>query len=200
MKMMFFIGACVAPMIGFSQGVVQMNEINVLYRGYENVIEIGVPKGLKEYTVFAEGATIRKQGDRWIVKTLDQKFVTVGVLNQKGDTLGKQEYRCLYMPNPEVHFGGILNGGTVSDLSAELTIEYSQLFWVTPNINWKFVSFEVQFPESNETYSITGNKITSSIQEMIKSKPLPATISILATVEGPDGILRKCGAMYTIVE
>ncbi len=200
MKRMFFLGACVAPMIGFSQGVAQMNEMNVLYRGYENVIEIGVPKGLKEYDVFAEGATIRKQGNSWIVKTQDQKFVTIGVLNKKGDTLGRQEYRCLNMPQPEIHFGGISNGGTVSDLSSILAIEYSQLYWPAPGLNWKFVSFDLQIPEIDETFSISGNTITSSIQEMIKSKPLPMTISIVATVEGPGGFLRKQAATYTIVE
>ncbi len=199
MKKMFFVGVFIAPLIGFSQGVVQMNDMNVLYLGYENVIEIGIPKGFDQFTVFAEGATLEKKKDSWIVKTLDQRFATIGVLNVKGDTLSKQVYRCIHMPRPQIYFGEVSDGGAVTDFSTVLSIKYSQNMCPTPMLKWNLLSFELQIPNDAKVYAVAGDQIPEGIQEIIKAKPLPFTISIIAIVEGPDGIRRKQAGIFTFV-
>jgi len=188
MKTLFFLGALTFSCSGFTQGVVQLTDIQVLYLVYANRIEIGIPKTEGSYSVFAEGATIEKHDTFYTVFVKDVRHATIGVKNEKGDTIGKQEYICRRLPDFQLFWGSAGNGESLIDYTAPLRAGYPDLVYLT--FDFTVISYEVQFSGSVEVIEVQGNVISPKVIEHLKNATSQTEISIVARVLGPDGIKR----------
>ncbi len=185
------------PFFSFAQ---ETEECLVLYRNYDNILDMESIVNGQMYTLKATGATlIKSTGDQWIAKVSDtSKNVRIVISFSNSKSLVR-DYACTSCPSPDIYFGNVVNGGEVQDLSAVLTIQFPPSTCPIPEGEWKIVSFNVQIPNDGQAYSVFGNKLSQHIQDILLSKSLPTNFSITAKVEGPDGIRRMRGATFTLV-
>jgi len=194
MKTLFFLGALMLSFEGFAQGVVQLMDIPVLYLGYANRIEIGIPKNAGSYTVYAEGATLEKHETCYIVKAKDVRQVTIGVINGKGDTIGKQNYMCWCLPDCQLYWGSVGNGESLMDYTAPLRAGYPDIVNLT--LKFSVVSYEVHLGGTDEIIEVQGNEISERVLEYLKNVTSKTEISIIARVLGSDGVLRTKASTF----
>lgn len=89
-------------------------EMNVVYRGYNNIMQIAVP-GISstKLNVSAPGATFTRNGDKWICKvTGTTAEITVSVTANNGgksQSMGSKVFRVRTLPNPQA-FIKLANG------------------------------------------------------------------------------------------
>lgn len=80
-------------------------DLNVVYRGIDNRFRIsvpGVPDG--NVRVSANGATVAKSGDLYIVKPQQDGEISINVsaeINGKTVSMGSEKYRVKYLPDPK---------------------------------------------------------------------------------------------------
>ena len=194
MKTLFFLGACIFSFGSFAQGVVQFPVFNVLYLGYANRLEIAVPKDEGKYTVFTEGAILQKHETFYTVLVMDIKRATIGVLNEKGDTIAKQEFLCRHLPNCQLYWGSAKNGEALLDYSETLRAGYPDFVHLTKD--FIVVSYEVMFSGSDQTIEVHGNEISSSVIDYLKNLKTKTQVFVKARVVGPDGIQRTNSAFF----
>jgi len=111
---------------GFCQGVVFNLELNSLYHGYDNLIQIGYQEGLVDVSLQAEGATLTKTSKGYIVRTLKGSKLTeiTGTL-KNGDTVCHYYYRNMPLPQPVLYWGYSRNGEMASPEEKLLLLHYS---------------------------------------------------------------------------
>ncbi|MEN9400137.1 MAG: hypothetical protein RL632_1240 [Bacteroidota bacterium] len=194
MKTVFFLGAIALSFTGVAQGVVQFPVFNVLYLGFSNRLEISVPKDAGRYTVFAEGATLQKHEAYYTVLVKEVKRATIGVLNEKGDTIGKQEFICKRLPTCELYWGSAQNGESLLDYWEPLQAGYPDVVHLTTSFS--VVSYELTFSESDQTIEVQGNEITSSVVDYLNTLESKTQVFVKAKVLGPDGIQRIKTAVF----
>ena len=89
-------------------------EMNVVYRGYNNIMQIAVPGiASTKLNVSAAGATFTRNGDNWICKVTGQTSeITINVTannNGKSSSMGSKTFRVRTLPNPSA-FIKLANG------------------------------------------------------------------------------------------
>jgi gliding motility-associated protein GldM len=85
------------------------NDLNIMYRGYENKFSISVPGVSNDkIKVSATGASLTQRGGDWIIKPNETtKSVTINVtaeLDGKMQPMGSREYRVKALPKPGAYF------------------------------------------------------------------------------------------------
>jgi hypothetical protein len=194
MKTLFFLGACTFSFGGFAQGVVQFPVFNVLYLGYANRLEIAVPKDEGKYTVFAEGAILQKHETFYTVLVKDIKRATIGVLNEKGDTIAKQEFLCRHLPDCQLYWGSAKNGEALLDYTESLRAGYPDFVHLTKD--FIVVSYEVNFNGGTQSFQVQGNDISSLVIEYLKNQTTKTEVLVTARVVGTDGFQRINSASF----
>lgn len=108
---LFYLVACAGSSLSYGQGIIEFNEYNILYRGYENHLQIGSLNGDSNLLLKSNDCEIRKSSVDWIVKpTSTSKTVSLFVLNSLNDTLLIESFRVNNLPIPEVCLGRYKNG------------------------------------------------------------------------------------------
>ncbi len=196
MKTLKIIALLAFPFFSIAQ---ENEDCLVLYRNYENILDLESEVNGQNYTLQATGATLIKlNGDQWIAKVSDTSKNVRIVISFSNSKRLVRDYECKALPSPDIYFGNVVNGGEVQDLSAALTIQFPPSTCPIPEGEWKIISFNVQIPNDGQVYSVFGNKLSQHIQDILLGKSLPMNFSIIAKVEGSDGIHRMRGATFTL--
>lgn len=106
------------------QGSISLPELNVLYRGYPNVVE-GVASGFPESKLRGDGnVTLTKSGNQFIAKTVGNSKVATLYLSgynpitKKTVSLTQIEYRVQPIPKAELYWGSYGDGDKATSKSA----------------------------------------------------------------------------------
>ncbi len=165
--------------------VIANTELNLLYCGYANKLQISVPGyASADLIVKSEGATFTREGDVWICKVTDAaKEITASVYADNGAKfIGTKTFKVHVLPNPGAYIK--LADGTL--WTAEMgAIDKSQLAGASVaaeyganeclEASFTVVRFEVSIADGKGGYmriSSDGNKFSKmQIEAIDKLKP-----------------------------
>jgi beta-lactamase regulating signal transducer with metallopeptidase domain len=152
-----------------TDGVAAATNMNVLYLGIPNPIEIAVP-GVTSNKVSATitNGTINRTTTGWevIPASFDDLVLTILVNNKK---VNEKKFRVKPIPAPVAVFAGINNGALSKKdalLSGTLEAELKDFFW---DLKFKIESFTFAFSKDGFDREITskGNKLTDEMKSII---------------------------------
>lgn len=153
--------------------VVELPEINVLFRGYENKIELPHYDSL-EFT--CSGCEFKR--DEFTVTVTPKQNVRVAdlILLKNGDTVRRNFYRVSNLPEPELKWGGSMTGGKVNYFSKALKLET----YIHLPINYSFdiTSWKV----GCEEHEFSGNGTILSDQVISFLRSFPTNKEVVLTV------------------
>ncbi|MCC6701648.1 MAG: hypothetical protein IT221_08990 [Fluviicola sp.] len=183
------------------QGNVSLPELNVLYKGYPNVIS-AVASGYPEAKVNGQGVTLSKKGENYIgmvsgaSKTASISISGFNKQTKKTVSLGTFTFKVKNLPPPNIYFGAVADGGKASKAETRIFAKYGDEIPLTANFT--VVSWEMQVAGLSRPSKGSGNNLTAEAIGQLKQAKPGAMISFMTQVKGPDGILRKKSGNFTI--
>jgi len=149
-------------------GVVAVTNMNILYLGIPNPIEIAVPGITSDkVTVTATNGTINRSTKGWevIPLTTDDLVLNILVYNIKVD---EKIFRVKPIPTPLATFAGKVNGSLSRDALATATLEaeLKDFLW---DLKFEIVSYTFAFSKDGLDREITskGNKLTDEMKSAL---------------------------------
>ncbi|MFT6922478.1 MAG: hypothetical protein ACJA1C_001483 [Crocinitomicaceae bacterium] len=180
-------------------GAIELTDLNVLYRGYPNKVEIS-GSGYDEISLGATGATYVKSGKGYIVSPGRGKEATLSVTGRNKDgtskVLKKSPFRVSNLPDPTLYWGSAKSGAKGSKGSRLLQAKYSPE--IPLKADFTLVSWTCYAP------GLKGKPPTGSGGSIAGAGPLinalkPGSgISFTCKVRGPDGITRQIGGGWSL--
>lgn len=177
------------------QGTVSLPKLNVLYKGYDNLIE-GVASGYDQTILSATGVNLIKSGNAnqqiarvtTTGKTASIDIYGMNSLSKKKVKLGSYSFRVMILPDPEFYFGATESGGKVPPGETRLFSRYknSPLDAKFDIVNWELTTSTAPRPEKGK-----GNQISAEGLKLIKQSRQGSIITFRLEYIGPDRILRK---------
>jgi len=174
------------------------NDLNIMYRGYENKFSISVPGVSNDkIKVSVNGAALSQQGGLWIIKPNETtKSVTISVtaeLDGKMQPMGNREYRVRALPKPGAYFKsgeneyngekGIPRGALLNN-SATVIASYGPDGLL--DLPYEIVSFKANI--NGLISEAKGNKFTKEqLDRLSRLKPGNSVIITDIRAKGPDG-------------
>ncbi|MDF3028539.1 MAG: hypothetical protein K0S23_2846 [Fluviicola sp.] len=182
------------------QGTVSLPELNVLYKGYNNIVE-GVASGYDQTILNGNGVSLTKSGNGYIGRVSGAgRTATISIsgknsVTNKTVSLGTFTFRVMNLPPPSLFFGAVEDGGKASKAETRLFARYSD----SPlKAEFTVQTWELNVAGAPRPAKGTGNQLNADgISLMRQAKP-GSTISFMTQVKGPDGILRKKSGVFTI--
>ncbi len=182
------------------QGTVSLPQLNVLYKGYSNIVE-GVASGYDQTVLDGNGVSLSKSGNQHIAKvTTSGRTATIDVfgvnsVSKKRVKLGSFPFRVMTLPNPDFFFGAAEEGGKISPMEKNLIARYknSPLDAKFTVLNWELSLSTAPKPEKGK-----GSRISEEGTRLLRQGK-PGTIVIVRTeYMGPDQIVRKKTASFVL--
>lgn len=175
------------------QGTVSLPQLNVLYKGYNNIVE-GVASGYDQTVLDGNGVTLIKSGNRHIAKVSGSaKTVTIDVfgvnsVSKKRVKLGSFPFRVMRLPDPDFFFGAVESGGKVPPGETRLFARYknSPLDATFRILTWELSTNAAPRPERG-----TGNQISPDAVKLLRQCRPGTIVSFRLEYKGPDEILQK---------
>lgn len=182
-------------------GAIEAPELNVLYRGYPNKINVAVTNNdNREVVLTGSNVSITKTPDSeasYIVKP-DNKgrtaTLTVGLI--EGDSIVPVKsipYRIMYLPDPTLYWGGAKQSGKANIRQRKLFAKYPPEIPISAAfsiLNWK-IEWNGEQAEGN------GSNLTSA-EDFLKKIKEKTEVFVTTTVIGPDGIEREISAKWKV--
>jgi len=182
------------------EGTVSLPEMNVLYRGYDNVIQ-GVASGYEETRLSGSGVTLAKgAGGNYIGRTVGTgKTASVTVsgynkLTKKSESLGTFPFRVSNLPPPQLYFGTLSSGSSAAGPSIKAVTALFMRY--PPEIPLK-AAFEVGIWEVSvsgapRTVQGSGKMLSAEALNLIKQAKPGSTVSISGKFKGPNSGFASC--------
>lgn len=181
------------------QGTVSLPEMNMLYRGYNNIVE-GVASGYDETVLSGSGVSLTKSGNGYIGRvtgTGREASITVSGRNnvtKKTVSLGVFKFRVSNLPPPSLYLGTLSNGSTVSSSAVKAM---NRLFMkYPPEIPLKAAfdvgTWEVSVSGAPRTVQGSGAALSPEALNLIKQAKPGNTVSISGKFKGPNSGYAAC--------
>ncbi|WP_343747969.1 GldM family protein [Fluviicola sp.] len=182
------------------QGTVSLPELNVLYKGYNNIVE-GVASGYDQTILNGNGVTLSKSGTQYIGRVSGAgRTATISIsgknsVTNKTVSLGTFTFRVMNLPPPSLFFGATEDGGKASKAETRLFARYSD----SPlKAEFSVQTWELNVAGAPRPAKGTGNVLNADGISLLKQAKPGSSISFMTQVKGPDGILRKKSGVFTI--
>ncbi|WP_430404469.1 hypothetical protein [Fluviicola sp.] len=184
------------------QGTVSLPKLNVLYKGFDNVIE-GVASGYDQTVLVGSGVNLTKSvnPNQHIArvtgagKTAAIDIYGVNSLSKKKVKLGSYSFRVMILPDPEFYFGATESGGKVPPGETRLFIRYKN----SPlDAKFDLLSWELSTNNSPRPEKGKGNQISVDGMRLIKQARSGSIINIRMDYMGPDKILRHKTVAFVV--
>lgn len=180
-------------------GSIELPELNVLYRGYPNKVD-PTASGYPFTILTGTNCSVSKSGDVYIASpgAGRQAFLTVSGKTADGKTvqLKKVEYRVSALPDPELYWGGVKNGGQGSKSQTQLFAKYPPE--IPLNASFNIINWECQVPGAQGRPPSGPGSNISAASNLLRAAPSGSQVSFICTVVGPDGIQRKKAGAFKI--
>ena len=175
------------------QGTISLPQLNVLYKGYNNIVE-GVASGYDQTVLDGDGVLLTKSGNQQIArvttsgKTASIHILGVNTISKKKVKLGTYSFRVMTLPDPEFYFGASEAGGKVPPGETRLFARYknSPLDAKFDILSWELSTYNSPRPEKG-----LGNQISQEGMKLIKQAPYGSIINVRFDYMGPDKIRRR---------
>jgi hypothetical protein len=189
-----------------AQGVLSLPEMNVLYRNYDNIIEIGTGRLEEEVIPLSSELVFSSTADSsaYVARISGGiKEATVYIVTVKeNDTLYQQKFRVRNLPPPSLFLGQTEDGGFIDLDNLELSANYHNSFGPI-STEFTVLSYEILWEGLDHRVIGPGNILTEEAINELKALRLTLapnqSISIIlqTKVKGPDGVTRnKAGTFY----
>jgi hypothetical protein len=172
-------------------GVVAVTNLNVLYAGIPNPIEIAVPGITSDrVTVTTTNGTITRSSKGWEINPLSMDDLVLNILVDK-IKVDEKIFRVKPIPAPVAVFGRKANGSLSKNALATATLEakLEDFLW---DLKFEIESFTFAFSKDGFDNEITskGNKLTDEMKSIISELKQGQSI-IFKDIKamGPDGKL-----------
>ena len=177
-------------------GSIELPELNVLYRGYENHVN-ATASGYEKTELLASGASLARSGDGFIVRpTGSGRTAQLTVLGKSGDgrsiPLKKVDYRVLNLPDPTLYWGAVKNGGSIPPGDYRLFMKYGPE--IPLQAQFTIVKWEISAGQA--PVSGTGNNIASATA-LIKAIPKGTNVKVTCWVRDPANVTRVINSVFT---
>ncbi|MDH4474384.1 MAG: GldM family protein [Fluviicola sp.] len=181
------------------QGTVSLPEMNMLYRGYNNVIE-GVASGYDETVLSGSGVTLSKTGTQYIGRvtgTGREASISISGRNnvtKKTQQLGVFKFRVSNLPPPSLYLGTLSSGSTAG---ASAVKAMSALFMKYPpeiplKASFEVGTWEVSVSGAPRTVQGSGKSLSPEALNLIKQAKPGNTVSISGKFKGPNSGFAAC--------
>jgi hypothetical protein len=181
------------------QGTVSLPEMNMLYRGYNNLIE-GVASGYDETVLSGSGVTLSKQGTQYIGRvtgTGREASISISGRNnvtKKTQQLGVFKFRVSNLPPPSLYLGTLSSGSTAG---ASAVKAMSALFMKYPpeiplKASFEVGTWEVSVSGAPRTVQGSGKSLSPEALNLIKQAKPGNTVSISGKFKGPNSGFAAC--------
>ena len=182
-------------------GSIELPELNVLYRGYPNQVN-ATASGYPETSLSGSGVSISGNGSGgYVVKpTGNGREATLSVSGRTADgksvSLKTMKFRVSNLPDPELYWGAVKNGGKGSKAETKLFAKYPPE--IPLNASFTITNWECQVPGAQgRPPSGPGGNIGAA-STLLRAAPAGSQVSFICTVVGPDGVQRKKAGAFTI--
>ena len=185
--------------VGQSSAAIALPEMNVLYIGYPNKIEVsGGGVGAEKISISAPGASINKTANgKWTVNVSQQTDNLVITASADGKAIGALTFRVRNMPEPIATVGGQKSGAYVNagTLAAQSGVgAFIENFPL--NLTYRVTSFQVvaNDPQTGDLIreKVSGNAFTPRVKQIFRGLQSEDIITIEdIQCVGPDGRTRK---------
>ncbi|MGN0226566.1 MAG: gliding motility protein GldM [Paludibacteraceae bacterium] len=183
--------------VGEPAVTISNNDLNIMYRGYENKFSISVPGVSNDKVrVNVSGASVKQQGGIWIIKPGDgAKNVTISVsaeLDGRMQSMGSRDYRVKALPKPGAYFksgeteysDGNISRGALLNAGATVIASYGPDGLL--DLPFRITSFKVNI--NGVLTEARGNKFTQDQRDRLSKLKMGAIVVITdIRAQGPDG-------------
>ena len=182
-----------------AQLVVENSTHNVLYRGYDNIIQLGSDSGDTSLTILGgPGVTVTKKSKgRFSVRVMGEIKSTTLTVKGKMGTLLTYTYSVKSLPTPEIYWGAISSGNTVLDRSERnLSVQYPDDFLL--DVPFKVQYFSVTASDQPKVVNVTGDKLTEELVNWLAQLPDGTRVSFVVKYEAKDKTTRSMSGSFTL--
>jgi gliding motility-associated protein GldM len=177
------------------QGTVSLPKLNVLYKGYDNIVE-GVASGYDQTILSGIGVSLSKtstSGQQIARVTTSGRTASIDIygmnsVSKKKVKLGSYSFRVMNMPDPDFFFGAAEAGGKLPVGETRLFARYkdSPLDAKFDVLNWELSTNNSPRPEKGK-----GNQITPEGLKLIKQAAPGSIVTYKLEYMGPDRKLKR---------
>jgi gliding motility-associated protein GldM len=183
--------------VGKPTGTVSLPEMNVLYRGYNNVME-GAASGFPGYELTGSNVSLSKSGNGYIAKPGQGREATVTIWGKSEDgskaRLGDFKFRVQALPPAQIYFGKAGNGERGSKVETKLFARYPPE--IPLKAEFSVMSWELEFMGRNAKGS--GSNLDGKAQSLLRQAKPNSSASFLVKYKGPDGGIRTGGVQVKL--
>lgn len=188
--------------VGEPQGTVSLPEMNVLYRGYKNVVE-GAASGFPSFKLSAGGnVTLSQSGKTYTASPGSGRVAIINIVGVAEDgssaNLGPFEFRVQNLPKPSIRLGRIEDGESAT--SAQIRASANLFAGYPPEIplNAKFSvkSWEVQV--GRQRANGTGSGLTGPAKRILSQAQSGDMIYISTSYVEPGGRTNRRNASFKV--
>ena len=190
----------------FAQGVLSIPSYNILYRGYDNKIQLAKANVNQDVVVRSTDVELMLLDTiaaiyRARVSDLPREVKIYVLSKNLKDTLSINSFRVMNLPPPSLFFGDIIDGGN-GMLSTEISCKYPESHLIPTSITFEVVKYEIIAKGAETTCKGTGGVLSSESTMWLQNeleKPREdefLAITILTTIKGPDGVNRKRAGIF----
>lgn len=182
-------------------GAISLPGLNVLYRGYDNVVS-AVASGFDQTNLNGTGlVSITKSGEGWIVKPGSSRDATLTVsgtnsITKKTSTLLTQKYRVMNLPDPVLYWGGSSNGEKGPKTTTGLFARFGP--GIPLDAAFKIISWECKTGAPGAPPKGTGSNLSPQAINLIGQMKSGMNVTINCWVVGPDNVRRYVTGSYSM--
>lgn len=182
-------------------GSIEMPELNVLYRGYNNVVN-ATASGFPETSLSGSGASLSptSNGMYHVRPSGNGRTASLTVSGRTADgrtvALKTVQYRVLRLPKPTMYWGLVEDGGAGSPAESNMFTKYGDEIPLDAPFTIK--SWEVSIEGGRGNVEGLGAKLSSEALGMFRAAGRGKRVNFYLKVVGPDNIRRKVNGSFTI--
>ncbi len=192
--------------VGAPNGAIANSEMNVLYRGWDNKIEVSA-SGYDPSTVnvSCSGCKISKKGDGYIARvsgSAKKASLNITAKDAEGASVKivSKEFRIFNLPSPKPYFAGqTFDKPTIKKAKAANSSIVKALIGDSPlDVKYTVTGFKMSGSKNGKSFDMRskGNKLTGEMKAYIKRLGKSSKIIITDIVaQGPSGKPKKIGSL-----
>jgi hypothetical protein len=166
-----------------SEGIVGLPELSILYKNYENIVQIGSVKG-EVQQVSAENAVIKKsrQNKYLITPSGDAKMVELRVKTSSGENV--HLFKVMALPKPTLFINNLdkLSLNTSENHQITMTVGYPP--YVPLDLPYTITKWYISYGSGNKPFVGIGNTFPKALVDELKKQKDHRQISVECTYKG----------------
>lgn len=180
------------------QGTISLPQMNILYKGYENVIE-GVASGYDQTILSGSNVTLVKKENQWIAKPANVKTASISISGKSSATgktvkLGTYNFTVRQLPKPDLYLGNVVSGDAFVPGTSTL---FAKLDPSNPlNVKYEVISYELTTPIAPMPKKGNGSILNADALGLLRQLKPGAYITIMTQVRFPNGDVRKVAGTF----